>query len=227
MTQGDSIAMFLYGVATLPLISSLKDTNKWNQFWSADDSCVAGSLNNVKEWYLCLSELGPLYGYFPEPRKSCVIVKEQSITLAQEIFESTGISVVTGGRLLGSYIGERAQALSFVLEKVRSWVSCLQDLISVTGSQPQASYHALVKSLQSEWTFLQRVVPDCGQLFEEIEQLIVDRFIPLLIASEVTASERALMALPVRFGGLDLKNPVKIASVSSKVSRDATCSLSC
>ena len=82
-----------------------------------------------------------------------MIVKEQSIALAQEIFESTGISVVTGGRLLGGYIGERSQALSFVLEKVRSWDSCLQDLISVTGSQPQASYHALVKSLQSELTF--------------------------------------------------------------------------
>ena len=112
--------------------------------------------------------------------------------------------------------------MSFVLEKVRSWVSCLQDLISVTGSQPQASYHALVKSFQSEWTFLERAVPDCGQLFEEIEQLIVDWFIPLLIGSEVTASERVLMSLPVRFRGLGLKTPVKIASVSYKVSRDAT-----
>ena len=33
-------------------------------------------------------------------------------------------------------------------------------------------------------------MPDCGQLFEEIEQLIVDWFIPLLIGSEVMGSER-------------------------------------
>ena len=60
-----------------------------------------------------------------------------------------------------------------------------------------------------------RVIPDCNELFKEIEQLMANRFIPVLIGCEVSAlsgSERALMALPVRFGGLDLKNPVKTLS---------------
>ena len=65
-------------------------------------SCVAGSLGNVKEWFLHLSDSGLLYGYFPEPSN----VKEQSFTLAQELFENTGVRVVTGGRLLGGYIGD-------------------------------------------------------------------------------------------------------------------------
>ena len=38
---------------------------------SVDDFSVAGSLNSVKNYWNKLTAIGPKYGYFPKPAKSC------------------------------------------------------------------------------------------------------------------------------------------------------------
>ena len=59
---------------------------------------------------------------------------------------------------------------SFVLGKVHQWVLDIKNLSRVAISQLQAAYSALVKSLQREWIYLHRVVPDCCSLFAELEE---------------------------------------------------------
>ena len=80
VTQGDPLSMMLYSVATLPLVRALKGNGRWFQSWYADDSVCAGSLDDIRCWLDRLLELGPSYGYFPEPRKSYLVVAP-SITL--------------------------------------------------------------------------------------------------------------------------------------------------
>ena len=69
---------------------------------------------------------------------------------------------------------------------------------------------AVTKSLQFEWTFLLRVVPG---LMTELENCFSLHFLPALFGVEVSAAERRLFALPLRYGGLGVSNPVIMANV--------------
>ena len=62
-TQGDHLAMPMYGLVTIPLIRRLNGLCK--QVWYADDFAITGK---IKQLYTCwnrLTELGPVFGYFP------------------------------------------------------------------------------------------------------------------------------------------------------------------
>ena len=65
--------MMFYSVATLPLVQPLKGNGRWFQNWYADDSVCAGSLDDIRCWLDRLLELGPSYGYFPEPHKNYLV----------------------------------------------------------------------------------------------------------------------------------------------------------
>ena len=54
--QGDPLAMSMYVLGIMPLIQKLKGTQ---QVWLADDAAAGGSLDNLKEWWSCLFQLGP------------------------------------------------------------------------------------------------------------------------------------------------------------------------
>ena len=47
-TQGDLLAMYMYALATLPLIESLP--NQVHQIWFADDAGSEGTLTDLKVW---------------------------------------------------------------------------------------------------------------------------------------------------------------------------------
>ena len=48
---------------------------------------------------------GPNFGYFANARKTKLVVKEDKLEEARQIFEGTGISVTDGCRDLGAAIG--------------------------------------------------------------------------------------------------------------------------
>ena len=132
------------------------------------------------------------------------------------------MKIVKGGRLLGGFVGDKAKRDLFVTEKVQTWCKSIEKLVSISHTQPQAAYHALVKSIQSEWIFLQRVTPDCSVLFAGIERMLADGFLPSLFGCDISINERKLFKLPVRFGGLDMKDPTLTSESSYLVSREAT-----
>ena len=74
--------------------------------------------------------------------------------------------------------------------------------------QPQASYAAFTFGLQHRWTYFLRTLPGIADLLEHLERAISDVLIPVLLEHQVTETERDLLALPVRMGGLGLVNPI-------------------
>ena len=199
--QGDPLSMFLYAIATLPLIEQTQ-LNSIKQLWYADDASALGSLPLLLLWFEKLQRVGPSFGYFPEPSKCSVIVKESMVDHASSMFEGTGVKVVTSCRFLGGVIGDHSGKVSFVMQKVREWSHSVQLLASVSKKQPQAAFIAFTKSLQLEWTFLQRVVSDCGSLLTDIEDTIISDFIPSLFGHDCNSLDRQLFSLPLRMGGL-------------------------
>ena len=78
-------------------------------------------LSGLKNWWDKLIDIGPSYGYFPNPLKTRLIVKEEDLEKAEEVFLNTGIWVTTDGSVaLGSPIGSESFMSSFITEMVTS-----------------------------------------------------------------------------------------------------------
>ena len=73
-TQGDPLAMAMYGIAILPLITRLHN-DSLTQIWYADDGSVVGKLEDIRALFDKLTELGSKYGYLVNPPKCQLIIK--------------------------------------------------------------------------------------------------------------------------------------------------------
>ena len=76
-----------------------------------------------------------------------------------------GITVVTGHRYLGGYIGDGEAERGWTKDKIQGWTESVKILTRVAPKHPQSAYAGLQKSLQQEWAFVQRVAP--GRIFTE------------------------------------------------------------
>ena len=212
VTQGDPLAMILYGVATLPLIRLLKaefTPQKLNQTWYADDGAAGANFSVLKHFLKRLEELGPQFGYFPEPSKSFLVVRTHNLESAKTAFAESGLNVVTGKRYLGGFIGEDADHLAWIQEKTRGWEHAVKALAMAARSYPQTAYCGLQRCLQQQWQYVQRVDKDIGGAFEGVRDAIYDIFLPALLDDAVPVDDprRALAGLPVKFSGLALPDP--------------------
>ena len=221
MTQGDPLSMFMYAIGTLPLIRSLHNPSHWTQIWYANDASAGGCLEDIYEWFSLLCFCGPAFGYFPESTKSFVVGGEQFRTKAKALFHDLSVQVVTGQRYLSGFIGD----LHDRHNKVHKWVTHVHIFSDIALTQPQLAYMAVTRSLQHEWTFLLRVLPDCGLLFQDLESSLASNFLPTLFGVEITSTECSLFSLPLCMGGLGVKNPVTFASYCYASSLHSTTSL--
>ena len=183
VTQGDPLSMFLYAVDTLPLIKSLRSPS-WTQIWYADDASACGHLTCVCCWFDLLLQCGLLFGYFPTPLKCLILVPPQSRSIAESLFGLLDVKVVA--------------------PIIFRWSTCPG--VFCIGEGPlvgpwceelavQATFAAFTRSLQHEWTFLQRVVPCSGVLFAELERTLLTHFLPAVLGCEVSALEQHLFSL--------------------------------
>ena len=78
--------MLMYAVAIQPLILRLKNPSSYLRNWYTDDPVCGGRLAQIKSWFLLQLRIGPSYGYFAEPSKSILLVKEKHFEEAQRFF---------------------------------------------------------------------------------------------------------------------------------------------
>ena len=134
--------------------------------------------------------------------------------------------ICDGERHLGAAIGSKEFRESYVSTKVAKWVKDVEELSTIATDEPQAALSAFTKALCHRWTFVQRTIPDTKHLFIPLESCIRDRFIPAVIGRKVSDIHRSLFALPVRYGGLGITNPVETADreyeTSLKLTEDLT-----
>ena len=175
VSQGDPLSMLMYAAALTPLIASLTDLTNWSQCWYADDSACAAKIPKLREWFDNLCKLGPAYGYYPEPQKTVVLVDEVDEAEAN-CFGDIGVKVSRGQRYLAGFIGDPEGTKHYVEAKVQTWVTSIDKLSTAAESQPQAAYAALSKSLQFEWSYLQRVLPNFGTSFAPLRDVINKKF---------------------------------------------------
>ena len=90
-----------------------------------------------------------------------------------------------------------------------NWVKDVEILAEIAHEEPQGALSAYNISVSHRWTFLQRTVSDISEQFIPLEEALRNKLIPALTGKEVNETERRMIALPYRYGGLGIQNPVQ------------------
>ena len=225
VTQGDPLSMILYGLALVPLAESLRKAEPTViQPWYADDAAMAGPVSRIATLMRLLEELGPARGYFPEPAKSIYLGRSEDEERAREVLEEFNFQYHEGHRYIGGFIGSEEARQAWLDPQIRQWVEGVKILAKAARKYPQTAYAGLVKSLQTEWTYLQRVAPDVEAAFAPVEKAIVEDFLPALLGDTMaTAMDlRELSKFPIRLAGLGIPDPVASAEGHLRTSVEMT-----
>ena len=171
---------------------------------------------------------GKVYGYYTNAVKTWLITKKDHYQVAKEAFADTKVQVTYEGRpYLGVPLGTENYCQSFVMEKVEQWTKELELLSSIATSQPHAAYTAFTHGLMSKWSYFSRTTPNINSSLQPLETTIRTKLIPALTGrAPPNDTERELLALPARLGGLALANPVKLAEFEFYASSKITAPLS-
>lgn len=222
-TQGDPLAMAMYALAVSPLIKDLRDDG-CKQVWYADDSSAGGRLDKLEAWWESLQQRGPAYGYFPNPNKSWLIVKEDRYEEAKEKFRNSGLNITSDGRRhLGSTVGTDTFTEAFVRSKVVDWVQEIEELSVFAKTQPHAVFAVFTHCTIHKWSFLSRTTPEVSDLLRPLEDAIQVHLLPALTGRDAVGPlERELIALPARLGGLGIPNPALQAPSAFQNSKEVS-----
>ena len=126
-TQDDPTAMGTYALGILPLIHFLLEFISINHLSAkevafADDFTVAGKLTSIRDYWGKLTVLGPKYGYFPKASKSYLIVKEDKLGEARNIFNDSNVNITIEGKIhLGAVIGSNEYREEYVKDLANDW----------------------------------------------------------------------------------------------------------
>ena len=105
-------------------------------------------------------------------------------------------------------------------------MECVRHLARAAEKFPHQSVYVafITMSLQSEWKFLQRLIPGWSSAwFGELNDVIKREFIPALLARrQFSEGEMELFELPVRWGRLGILDPTKAAQSSYELFFSAT-----
>jgi len=229
VTQGDPIAMFMYGIGIVPMIRKMKELRpNFRDSWYADDGAGQGNFVEIREYLDTLAVVGKAYNYYPKHQKSTVVVREKELEAANSYFADMQTQVVTGACYLGGFVGDNIPLTKWLLEKMKVWVHKAEGLAKAAEKYPQSSYCAMTRSLINELQYVQRTIPGIGPAFAAFDDVLKEDFIPALFGEPKEALLNAvsdgrtsnrnndprlrLAPLPVKMGGLAISYPLKTAS---------------
>jgi hypothetical protein len=224
VTQGDPLSMVLYGIALVPLAERLRAAvPQAVQAWYADDSAFYGRAAAVDRAMALLAVHGPARGYYPEPKKSYWIGPRATRQAAKTVLARWTLRYSEGQRYLGGFLGSPATQAEWLAPQLATWEAGVRTLGKVAARFPQTAYAGLAKSLQAEWQYLTRSVPDLGEVFRPVEVALAEAFLPgLFQAPPGDIPARELTALPVKWAGLSVPRPTQTADLCHQASCKCT-----
>ncbi len=216
--------MGMYAESLMPLIEELKKhiCEQLRQIFYADDAAAGGTLEKIMEWWQHLQSLGPLFGYYPKPSKTWLIVKPELYEVAKKMFP--GINVTDRGhRYLGSYIGTEDGLAEYVDSEIEEWKKDITGLARIASSEPQLAYAAFVYGTSKRCNFLARTTPGISTILYKLEYHIKENFLPAILGKlHIPVHLRNIFSLPARMGGLGITNICETADLEYKHSTMAT-----
>ena len=210
-TQGDPLSMPLYALAITPLITSLVNIMSFQEksvqmVAFADDFTSAGKLKDLKYWWDKLLNVGPKLGYFPQPKKSYLIVKPNLVEEAEKIFNGSQVQITPRGqRHLGAAIGDIEYKNDYLREKVTELLNQIIIMSQIATTEPQAVYAAFTYAFKHKLSYIMRTIPNAKDALSSIDDAVRLNLLPALMGGHIcTDEERLLFSLPPKLGGLGI-----------------------
>ena len=151
VTQGDLLAMILYRILLLPLICHLqKEFPDIFQQWYADDGAEMAPIPWLLAFFDHLTEIRPLYGYFPEKSKLIFIIHLGRNEKATTQTAPHSFKVTNRFCYIRGYIRDCTTQTEWVQKKVEKWAEGARQLAKLAVNNLQQAYVAFTKSFQME-----------------------------------------------------------------------------
>lgn len=137
--------------------------------------------------------------------KTWLVTKESSKSHAVSLFTNTSVNITSHSK---SYLGAPLGSFfvkKFVHGRVATWKTELQSLCELACTQPHATFAVYTHGLSNKWT---RTIANDGHLFTELEEVIQSNLLLALTGRPpLNFTERDLLSLPPKHGGIGLVNP--------------------
>ncbi|CEM01003.1 unnamed protein product [Vitrella brassicaformis CCMP3155] len=140
---------------------------------------------------------------------------------AREVFGDTDVEIVSGARYMGGFVGTAEGKRAYTTERVQEWQRCVNRMAEAAAKYPQAAHTALTTSLQAEWDFFMRVMPEERATFEPLRDALT-HYLTQLSSHAVTPTEARLMMRPARHGGMGVMDPTERVAAAYETSTKGT-----
>ena len=231
-TQDDPTAMGAYALGILPLIHFLLEFISINHLSAkevafADDFTVTGKLTSIKDYWGKLTGLCPKYDYFPKASKSYLIVKEDKLGEARNVFNDSNVNItIEEKRHLGAVIGSNKYREEYMKDLVNDWNNQLVLLSSIAESQPQTAYSAFVSHFKSKLSYFMGTIPGISQFLYPLEETVRNKFIPAITGGHICSNnEPRVLSVPTRYSRLAIPMFYELAETEYESSRKITSEL--
>jgi hypothetical protein len=177
------------------------------QVWFADDGTLVGRLARLRRLWDILCVVGPPLGYFPNGKKSVLVVKRGLKEIAESMFAGTGVMVTDEGqRHLGAAIGSKAFIKEYINRKLDDWVPMVRRLCEIAQEYPHSAHAAYTKGLRGKWNYFLRTIPDAGAFLGPLDSVIASQLTPVILGVKTVSDELLhAVSLPCRAGGLGMQ----------------------
>ena len=186
-TQGDPLAMAMYGIRVPPLITSLNN-DSLTQKRDADDDSVVGKLKDIRALFGKLTQLGPKY-----TQLGTSSLKPGGKRQASTVFAGTNVEIMQGARILGSVIGSSEASTNFLKDAEIEYTKSLDRLGQFALTSPQNTYACLTKGIQQKLSFLSRTTASMDGVLDKVEEQL-GRVIPNIVGKEIIQEERTFFS---------------------------------
>ena len=203
-TQGDSLAMAMYGLSTLPLIELVSDSSLTQKKY-VDDGNAVGNFKSLGRVLHNIIKHGKYFGYHVKASKCQLIVKDEKYNEAIKKFKNNEIEMKKGVRVLGSVIGPETETKTFLETRLEKHNKILKKLGKIAKTSPQNVYSCYTKGLQENLSFLARTNPIITENMYACEKMLQENHFPNLIGKDnISHQFRDIASLPLKLGGLNI-----------------------
>ena len=188
----------------------------------ADDSTVACKLNSIRDDLGKLTVLDLKYGYFPKTSKLYLIVREDKLGEARNVFNDSNVNItIKEKRHLGAVIGSNKYREEYMKDLVNDWNNQLVLLSSIAESQPQTAYSAFVSDFKSKLSYFMGTIPGISQFLYPLEETVRNKFIPAITGVHICSNNGPrLLSRLTRYGGLGIPIFYELAGIEFENSRE-------